>query len=159
MSTFVLMRALRNVALLAATALWPATASAALGGTVASVEADRVHANGSLTRMVRTDAYALHEIRSAAGTTIREYVSPSGTVFAVAWDGPWMPDMTQVLGAHFGHYQQAMAARARRRRSRGLVVIDDADLVVQMSGHPRSFSGRAYIPSLVPQGIDLGAIR
>lgn len=153
------MRVLRNVAWMVAAALWPMTASAALGGTVASVESDRVHAKGSLTRMVRTQAYELHEIRSAAGTMIREYVSPSGTVFAVAWEGPWMPDMTQVLGAHFGHYQQAMAARARRRRSRGVVAIDDADLVVQMIGHPRSFSGRAYIPSLVPQGVETGAIR
>ncbi len=153
------MSTLRKVAWLAAAALWPVTASAALGGTVASVEADRVHAKGSLTRIVRTDAYALHEIRSAVGTTIREYVSPAGTVFAVAWDGPWMPDMTQVLGAHFDHYQHVMTARARKRRSRGLVAIDDADLVVQMSGHPRSFSGRAYIPSLVPQHVEIGAIR
>jgi len=153
------MRVLRNVVWMVAAALWPVTASAALGGTVASVEADRVHVKGSLTRMVRTDRYELHEIRSAIGTTIREYVSPSGTVFAVAWEGPWMPDMTQVLGAHFAHYQQAMAARARKRRSRGMVAIDDGDLVVQMSGHPRSFSGRAYVPSLVPQGVETGAIR
>ena len=67
--------------------------------------------------------------------------------------------MSQVLGAHYEHYQRAMTARARTRRSRGLVVIDDQDLVVQMSGHPRSFSGRAYIPGLVPQGMQIDAIQ
>jgi hypothetical protein len=132
---------------------------AALGGTVASVESDRVHMKASLTRIERLDAYALHEIRSATGTTIREYVSPSGTVFAVAWDGPWMPDLTQVFGEHFDHYQRAMTARSRARRSRGFVVIDEPTLVVHMSGHPRSFSGRAYIPGLVPQGVQIDAIK
>src|SRR5437763_9049698 len=157
-SSFTPVRLLRHALCLVAAAAWPAAASAALGGTVASVEADRIHAQGSLTRIVRSDTYALHEIRSAAGTMIREYVSSSGTVFAVAWQGPWMPDMSQVLGAHYEHYQRAMTARARTRRSRGLVVIDDQDLVVQMSGHPRSFSGRAYIPGLVPQGMQIDAI-
>src|SRR5258708_31773537 len=51
----------------------PRTASAALGGTVASVDADRVQVVGALTRIVRNDAFALHEIRSASGITIREY--------------------------------------------------------------------------------------
>ena len=66
----------------------PSTAFAALGGNVASVDADRVHVEGALMRIVRNDAYALHEIRSASGTMIREYVNSSGTVFAVAWQGP-----------------------------------------------------------------------
>src|SRR5258707_7136394 len=99
------MSTLRKVAWLAAAALWPVTASAALGGTVASVEADRVHAKGSLTRIVRTDAYALHEIRSAVGTTIREYVSPAGTVFALALGGPWISATAQVVRWAFQHHQ------------------------------------------------------
>src|SRR5258707_8892476 len=110
------MSTLRKVAWLAAAALWPVTASAALGGTVASVEADRVHAKGSLTRIVRTDAYALHEIRSAVGTTIREYVSPAGTVFPLPWDRPWMPHMTQGVRAPFDPHQQVIAGRPPETR-------------------------------------------
>ena len=32
---------------------------------------------------------------------VREYVNSSGTVFAIAWEGPWLPDLRQVLGDHF----------------------------------------------------------
>jgi Protein of unknown function (DUF2844) len=108
----------------------PSSALAALGGNIASVDADRVHVQGSLTRMVRSDAYALHEIRSASGAMIREYVNASGTVFAVAWEGPWPPDLRQVLGDHFDHYQSAMLARQRARKGRGAILIDEPGLVV-----------------------------
>ena len=137
----------------------PSSALAALGGNVASIDADRLHAEGALTRIVRTDAYALHEMRSATGTMIREYVNSSGTVFAVAWEGPWLPDLRQVLGDHFDHYQSAMLARQRARKGRGSVVIDEPGLIVLMSGHPRAFRGRAYVPALLPQGVQFDAIR
>jgi hypothetical protein len=45
----------------------PFIAFAALGGNAASVDADRVHVEGALMRIVRNDAYALHEIRHAEG--------------------------------------------------------------------------------------------
>ena len=137
----------------------PSPVSASLGGNVSSVDADRVHAEGALMRIVRSDAYALHEIRSATGTTIREYVNTSGTVFAVAWQGPWMPDLRQVLGEHFGQYQAALQANQRVRRGRGAVVIDQPDLVVQINGHQRAFTGRAYVPALLPAGVQLDVIR
>jgi hypothetical protein len=136
----------------------PAPASAALGGTVASVDADRVHVKGALMRMVTSDGYALHEIRAATGTMVREYVNSSGTVFAVAWDGPWMPDLRQVLGDHFDQYMAAMRAPTARI-ARGVVSINQAGLVVQMSGHARAFTGRAYLPTMLPPGVRLETIR
>ena len=136
----------------------PSGAFAALGGSVTSVDADRVHVQGALMRIVRNDAYALHEIRSASGTMIREYVNSSGMVFAVAWEGPWLPDLRQVLGDHFDRYQAART-RQRARTGRGALVIDEPGLVVQMSGHPRAFTGRAYLPALLPPGIQLESIR
>jgi hypothetical protein len=137
----------------------PTTAFAALGGDAASVDADRVRIQGALMRIVRNDSYALHEIRSASGTTIREYVSTSGTVFAVVWQGPWLPDLRQVLGAHFDQYETAMRSTRRERKGRGSVLIDGPELVVQMIGHPRSFFGRAYVPALMPQGVQVESIR
>ena len=120
-----------------------------------SVDADRVHVQG------RVDAhgadrtrYALHEIRSASGTMIREYVNSSGTVFAVAWDGPWLPDLRQVLGDHFDRYQASDATQARGcpHRARRAGHRRGRDLVVQMSGHPRAFTGRAYLPGAAAGG-------
>ena len=139
--------------------LAPAPASAALGGTVASVDADRVHTEGALMRIVKNDSYALHEIRAASGTLIREFVNSSGTVFAVAWEGAWMPDLRQVLGDHFDEYEAAMRARQGARRARGAVVIDQPGLFVQISGHARAFTGRAYLPGQLPPGIRIETIR
>ena len=137
----------------------PSIAFAALGGSATSVDADRIRVEGALMRIVRNDAYALHEIRAASGTMIREYVNPSGLVFAVAWDGPWLPDLRQVLGDHFDRYQAVMQSRQQGRTGRGAVVIDEPGLVVQMSGHPRAFKGRAYLPALLPAGVQLESIR
>jgi len=150
---------LARSAVLLAILIVPSSAEATLGGNVASVDADRVHVEGALMRIVRNDAYALHEIRSASGTMIREYVNSSGTVFAVAWQGPWLPDLRQVLGDHFDHYQSSMRARQRARKTRGSIAIDEPGLVAQVSGHPRAFSGRVYVPALLPQGVQLEAIR
>jgi hypothetical protein len=150
---------LAGVGVLILIVILPATVLAALGGDAASVDADRVRIQGALTRIVRNDSYALHEIRSASGTMIREYVSTSGTVFAVVWQGPWLPDLRQVLGAHFDQYETAMRSARRERKGRGAVAIDGPDLVVQMAGHPRSFFGRVYVPALMPQGVQVESIR
>ena len=154
-----LARLARILALLLSSLALPAAAFATLGGSAITVDADRVRVEGALMRIVRNSAYALHEIRSASGTMIREYVDSSGTVFAVAWDGPWLPDFRQVLGEHFDHYQAAMRARQQARTARGVVVIDDGGLVVQMSGHPRAFTGRAYLSNRLPAGLQLESIR
>ena len=138
----------------------PSSAFAALGGSATTVDTDRVHMQGALMRIVQTGPFALHEIRSPSGTMIREYVNSSGTVFAVAWDGPWFPDLRQVLGDHFDRYQAAMQRRqGAARTGRGALVIDEAGIVVQMSGHPRAFTGRAYLPGLLPAGVQLASIR
>jgi len=84
-------------------------AFAALGEPASSVQADQAHMQGTL-RTTQTQAYTIHEIRAATGTIVREYVSSSGRVFAVAWQGPWPPDMRQILGSYFEQYQQAVQA-------------------------------------------------
>lgn len=136
----------------------PTRANAELGGTAASVSDDRVRMQGALLRISQTGPYALHEIRTATGTFVREFVS-GGTVFGVAWEGPWQPNLRQLLGSYFDRYTQAVQNRRQDRRGRGPVVIRDGDLVVMMSGHPRAFSGRAYVIPLVPEGLDVSTIK
>src|SRR5262245_60262961 len=97
----------------------PGVASAELGGDAASVEADRVRVQGALLRLVRNDAYTLHEMQSASGVVVREYVSPAGRVFAVAWQGPWHPDLRQLLGPYFLPFQTAAARAQQNRKARG----------------------------------------
>ena len=52
-----------------------------------------------------------------------------------------------------------MRARQGARRGRGSILIDQPGLVVQMSGHARAFTGRAYLPGLLPAGIQLESIK
>jgi hypothetical protein len=131
----------------------PATAE--LGGNVSSIQADQEHMKGT-RRVTTTAAYSVHEIQAATGTMVREFVSPSGTVFAVAWNGPSTPDLQQLLGNYFGQFTQAIQ---NKRTARGRLSIQQEGLVVEAGGHMRSFSGRAYLPRMMPQGVASGTIK
>ncbi len=133
----------------------PAVAFAALGDNESSIQADQAQMRASL-RITRTSAYAVHELRAPTGHVVREYVSPSGTVFGVAWQGPSKPDLKQLLGSHFDELQQPTSATGVRR---GPVVIRQPGLVFEMGGHMRAFAGRAYIPQLLPAGVQADTIR
>jgi hypothetical protein len=85
-----------------------------------------------------------------AGATVREYVSPAGVVFGVAWEGPTLPDLRQLLGSYFALYVDAMSARHTRRAP---VTIELPGLIVHASGHMRAFAGQAYLPQSVPPGV------
>ena len=130
-------------------------AHAALGAIEASVFADQAQSSATL-RTVYASAYTMHELQVPAGATVREYVSPSGVVFAIAWQGPTMPDLRQLLGTRFAEYVDAVAAA---RKARGPVSIQLPDLVVQSGGHMRAFSGRAYLPAAMPAGITAEDVR
>ncbi len=75
----------------------PSRASAALGGDVTSVEADQQQMKAK--RAVQASGkYSVHEITTPYGTVVREYVSPDGKVFGVAWRGPFLPNFQQTSG-------------------------------------------------------------
>jgi hypothetical protein len=144
--------ALAGIATLAMTVAQ--SAIAALGGDVATVVADQAHINGKLV-VSQTQKYTVHEIQAPSGTVVREFASPAGTVFGVAWSGPTMPDLRQVLGPYFDQYVGAAAKRTRR----GPVLIEQPGLIVQSGGHMRAFVGKAYVPQAVPQGVAIDEIR
>lgn len=133
---------------------FPAWAS--LGDNVTSVRADKAHMNGSL-RSVATRNYVKHEIQVPTGQVVREFVSPDGTVFGVAWEGPFQPDLQQILGSYFEPMKQAVSAQ--QRHGHGPVSIETSGFVFQQGGHARNFHGRAYVPAMVPQGVDVTEIQ
>jgi hypothetical protein len=110
-------------------------------------------------KTTQTEAYTVHEIQAPSGTVVREYVSPAGKVFAVAWRGPFLPDLHQVLGASFAPFTQAVQAQKRQRTGHGPVLIQQEGLVVKSAGHARNFFGKAYLPELLPEGVSAGDIR
>ena len=98
--------------------------------------------------------YTLFEIQTPSGTAVREYVSSSGMVFAVAWEGPSLPDLRQLLGGFFAQYVQAANTGGTGTR-----VIEQPGLVVYAGGHMRAFRGRALATDLIPAAFGLEEIR
>ena len=133
----------------------PAVAFAALGGDESSIQTDQAQLRASL-RTTRATVYTVHELRVPTGHVVREYVSPSGTVFGVAWQGPSKPDLHQLLGTHFDEFMQAAQAN---RRGHGPLAVNLPGLVVVSGGHMRAFSGRAYLPQMLPEGVTAEAIQ
>ena len=133
-------------------------ASASLGGDAASIQADQIHMQGTRT-MRAAESYTVHEIQGENGTTVREYISADGKVFAVGWNGPWFPDMKQILGTYFDQYSRARQAQPTTRIRRGPVLVNEPGLVVQIGGHVRAFAGRAYDPGLLPAGVGAESIQ
>lgn len=141
--------------LLFAPVLFCLPAFCVLGQDVSSVASDAVHLKASSHVLVRS-SYAVHEMRTPTGTTIRQFASPSGTVFAVTWQG-FSPDLQQLLGEYFEEFVAANSAQSARR-GRG-AYIETGDLVVETGGHMRFAVGRAYLRSKVPQGVDANGLR
>jgi Protein of unknown function (DUF2844) len=131
-------------------------AFATLGEDVATVETDRVQMKAQLRLPTSAGGYLVHVIQTSAGTNVREYVSASGKVFAVAWDGPLLPNFRQTLGKYFDDYSSGISAPRVGRRH---LTIQRADLVVHSNGHLRAFYGNAYVPSLLPPNFSVGDIK
>lgn len=133
-----------------------AAAHAALGGTVESVHADKSAMRAKAQVMPGARTYSVHEIQLPSSTVVREYVSTEGKVFAIAWEGPSLPDIRQLLGAYFDRFASAMQGKRRAQRH---AVVSQPDLVVQSHGRMGAFSGRAYLPEALPQGVSPDTVR
>jgi hypothetical protein len=132
--------------------LFSPPAFAALGGDAASVDADRAQMKGS-EELKQSSAYTVHQLTLASGTVAREYVTSAGKVFAVAWQGPFFPDMQQLLGSYFDQYSAAVKANKDAHVGRHPLNIQLSGLVLQMSGYTRAYHFRAYIPQQLPAGV------
>jgi hypothetical protein len=133
-------------------------ASASLGGDLASVHRDNTHVLGGL-QVTAGDRYTTCEITISTGTHLREFVSPSGVVFGIAWDGPIVPELQQFLGAYFQSYLDAVRAQKSKAFSRRPLRIHLPDLVFETGGHMGSYYGRAYIQQTVPPDVAIAEIR
>ncbi|MGA7740816.1 MAG: DUF2844 domain-containing protein [Polyangia bacterium] len=129
-------------------------ARAALGGDASSIGTGQTHLLAT-ARIERAATHTMHELQAATGTKVREYADNDGKVFGVSWQGPFRPNLRQLLGSYYETYLKA----AKTRVGRGPVNIQAPGLVIQMSGHQRAFYGRAYLVDRVPQGLSTDEIR
>jgi hypothetical protein len=155
---------------------------ASLGGDLNSVLSDQLQFQGN-EKVTQMGSYEIHEIQvqalqtatslaatpqsttktgtsaEANATVVREYVSPAGVVFAVTWHGPFLPNMRQLLGSHFQQFVVAMKQQASSRLGRRPLQVVQPDFVVHVSGNSRSHAGRAYLPEMLPSGLQPEAIQ
>jgi hypothetical protein len=132
-------------------------ANATLGGSADTITADRKALQAVHRATTPHHGYTVEEVVSDA-TAVREYVSPSGVVFGVAWNGYVHPDLPQLLGSYWSEYSAARQNAARGSgRTRQHLATDN--IVVENWGHMRNLQGRAYVPGLVPPGVSVDEIK
>jgi hypothetical protein len=138
-----------------AAALSPSLAGATLGEPELSVQTDAAQLQASIKTAEDRALYRVHEIQLPSGTLLREFAAADGNVFAVAWNGPFMPNLRQAFGKYFDIYVAAPKSRISDRKH---VQVHQPDLVVEARGHTRAFAGRAYLPTALPVGVNLGEL-
>jgi hypothetical protein len=131
-----------------------APAFAGLGEAESSINADsmRMHARRTVAM---TQQYSVNELQSADGSRVKQYVSPSGIIFAVSWHTLYKPNLSSMLGPSFQNYAQAAQQAARRPGIQRHFRHESLDLVVQATSHLNVFSGFAFRQSMLPRGLNL----
>jgi len=123
-----------------------------MGGVASPVPSAKAAASGSVAG---SSLYSSHVMQLENGTVVREFSNSKGVVFAVSWQGPVLPDLTELLGSYFKTFKTATEqARASGRRGGSMGLVRD-DLVVSSNGRMRDFFGYAYAPALIPTGVSI----
>lgn len=132
-------------------------ANAVLGEPATSIASDKESLGGLRIAKSAGDGFEVQEIQTE-GNSVREYVSPDGIVFAVAWNGLVHPDLTHLLGSYATEYQQALK-NLPRKPGRQSLKVTSSRVIVEKWGHMRNLQGRAYAPDLLPAGVTINEIR
>ena len=132
-------------------------ANATLGESADSIESDRDVLSAVRHAAAVRNGYTVEEVDSGS-TIIREYISPAGVVFAIAWNGLIHPDLDQLLGSYIDEYRKALQQTPRTPGQRHIQLKTDR-IVVEKWGHMRNLQGRAYDPALIPSGVSIDEIK
>jgi hypothetical protein len=130
----------------------PTVSFASLGDSENTIGIDRMRM-GARHQVDVMKQYTVHDLQAADGSRLRQYVAVNGTVFAVSWHTLYKPDLSTVLGRSYPSYATAAQAAARRIGIQRRFRHEEADLVVQTTGHLNVFSGFAFRRSMLPVGL------
>jgi hypothetical protein len=100
--------------------------------------------------------YTVHQTVLPTGTVVTEFASLRGQVFALKWQGPVLPDLSQFFGDYFPAFQAAARQRHASGARGGALLVQQRNLVVLSRGRMGRFEGHAYAPELVPAGVTVG---
>ncbi len=140
---------------LCANTLAACDARAELGGTTYALQAGENcagHAAPGSRVQVRSTV-------DTGGTTINEYATCNGLIFAYAWQGPTMPDLARLLGPYADGYRAKAATQLSTFGHLHASRVEQPDVVVESGGQMRSYVGRAWLPAAVPSGFSTADLR
>jgi len=135
------------------------SAHAQLGATVAiaatgtSSPSNTADATAPVLHQAANGAVRWQESTDANQISVRQYVSSSGQVYAVSWDGPAMPDVAVLLGTWFDRYRQEASAALPNATGLHSSRVSGSDLMVETAVRLRNFNGRAWLPNALPAGV------
>src|SRR5450631_740554 len=129
----------------------PVVTQAALGGTPEQFESLVPSVSATYAN------YVMRDTTLATGTHVREYVSGKGIVFAVTWEGPFLPDLKALLGKHFASMVNDANRMPKAGRSR--IAMSGSEVVINSGGHMRAFEGSAWLPAEFPPGFTADDVR
>ncbi|WP_260858948.1 DUF2844 domain-containing protein [Paraburkholderia sp. BCC1885] len=105
-------------------------------------------------------SFTVNQTTLPSGTVVNEYVAANNTVFALSWHGPTQAPLQTLLGSYFPAYVDGLAAvHAANGGGHGPAAVHQSALVVETGGHMGAFSGRAYLPRALPQGVSADDIK
>jgi hypothetical protein len=133
------------------------SADAFLGGRADSAGKDHQAFKTLRRSTAPVNGYTVEEVVYET-TSVREFLSSDGIVFAVAWNGYVHPELTQLLGSYWGEYSTAQQKALHKSGTRRQKLTTD-NIVVEKWGHMRNLHGRAYVPALVPEGINIDEVK
>jgi hypothetical protein len=140
-------------ALALAVLMMPGLSFAGLGAYEGGIDGEGIKMRAFRSKSV-TPQYAMHEMKSADGSRVRQYAAPNGRIFAVTWNTQYKPDMNALLGLSHDSYAAAVKEVAKRGGIQRSMRHDTNDLYVQSNSHLHFFSGYAYLKSQTPQGFN-----
>jgi hypothetical protein len=146
-----------GLVLILASCSLPQQVQATLGESVNSVTTNKKSLSAVRSIEKTASKYTVYESQYDT-ITIREYASPSGIVFGIAWIGLTHPDLTPLLGSYASEHKKALN-QVKRQHGSKRVKVKSENVVVEKWGHMRKLQGRAYAPDLIPEGVSVDEIK
>ncbi len=134
-----------------------APAQAALGKSISSVWADGRVIEATHVLNLPGPLVSETTVLTSFGVKAREFSGPTGSVFAIAWSTHGVPYLEDLYAGYFPGYLAWIHAHPQPANIAALSV-RTADLRAHAMGHMGDWSGSAYVPALIPPGVDLATV-
>lgn len=95
-----------------------------------------------------------HEIKNSRAT-VKEYVNDSGRVYAVTWTGNQHPDLEVLFGASYKEFADEQKANRFQNKFARITTTKSKNVIVKLIGYQNNMRGLAYLPALVPPGVNI----